>query len=266
MAENRPFKGVWIPAGIYENEELGWTEKILLIEIESLSSLGECYALNAHFAKHLHLSKDRISKVLTFLNRGGYISIRFEYKKNSKEIDKRVISINKLAHPTLWGIDEEVNNSQKVVGESSHVGIGEVTQGWVGENAYENNTVKDINTSFNNNTLVDSAESTSVTEDKKPVPEEISDAEKEKCNFEIIYKEYPKKVGKAKAFDYYRQWIRGRKMSTGTQKLTNIQIFRAVKKYVEGNERKNNGDGLELQYYKNFDTFMNKAILDYLEE
>lgn len=115
-------------------------------------------------------------------------------------------------------------------------------------------------------TLVDSAESTSVTEDKKPVPEEISDAEKEKCNFEIIYKEYPKKVGKAKAFDYYRQWIRGRKMSTGTQKLTNVQIFRAVKKYVEGNERKNNGDGLELQYYKNFDTFMNKAILDYLEE
>lgn len=263
MAENRPFKGVWIPAGIYENEELGWTEKMLLIEIESLSSLGECYALNAHFAKHLNLSKDRISKVLTSLNRGGYISIKFEYKKDSKEMEKRIISINKLAHPTLWGIDEEVNNSQKEVGESSQVGTGDVSQGWVGDSAYENNTVKDINSFFNNNTLVDSDESTSVGEEKEQKslsPEE----EKDKLikNFGKIYNKYPKKVGKAKAFDYYRQYLKGRKMSTGTVKLTNLQIWHAVKKYVEEKESKET----ELKYYQDFSTFMNKTILDYLEE
>lgn len=110
------------------------------------------------------------------------------------------------------------------------------------------------------NTLVDSAKSTCEKEEK--YCEELTLLQKERTNFEIIYKEYPKKAGKAKAFDYYRQWIKGRKMSTGTQKLENIQIYRAVKKYVGQMEEKNT----EIQYYKNFDTFMNKAILDYLEE
>ena len=174
-----------------------------------------------------------------------------------------IISITKLAHPKLWGFDEEVNNSQTDIGESSQLGTGEVTQGWVGENAYENNTVKDINSFFNNNTLVDSDESTNVREEKEQKslsPEE----EKDKLikNFGKIYSKYPKKVGKAKAFDYYRQYLKGRKMSTGTVKLTNLQIWHAVKKYVEEKESKET----EMKYYQDFSTFMNKTILDYLEE
>jgi predicted phage replisome organizer len=118
----------------------------------------------------------------------------------------------------------------------------------------------DIDKEKEKNTLVDSAKSTCEKEEK--YCEELTLLQKERTNFETIYKEYPKKAGKAKAFDYYRQWIKGRKMSTGTQKLENIQIYRAVKKYVGQMEEKNT----EIQYYKNFDTFMNKAILDYLEE
>lgn len=37
-------------------------------------------------------------------------------------------------------------------------------------------------------------------------------------HFNLIYAEYPKKVGKSKAFDYYTQWLKGRKMSTGKNK------------------------------------------------
>lgn len=117
-------------------------------------------------------------------------------------------------------------------------------------------------TSFSN-TLVDSGESTSV-EDEKEQKSLIPEEEKDKLikNFGKIYSKYPKKVGKAKAFDYYRQYLKGRKMSTGTVKLTNLQIWHAVKKYVEERESKET----ELKYYQDFSTFMNKTILDYLEE
>ena len=51
-------------------------------------------------------------------------------------------------------------------------------------------------------------------------------------------------------------------MSTGTVKLTNEQMWAAVKKYKEEKEIKDT----ELEFYQDFSTFMNKTILDYLEE
>lgn len=82
-------------------------------------------------------------------------------------------------------------------------------------------------------------------------------------NFEKIYALYPKKTGKAKALEYYMQWHRGRKLSGFDKaiKLTNKQMYLATMKYVA--EKKDSET--DLQYYKGFDVFMNKAILDYLE-
>ena len=89
-----------------------------------------------------------------------------------------------------------------------------------------------------------------------------NDAEKDKikADFEIIYSSYPQKVGKAKGFDYYKGWLVGRVISGDKIKLTNRQIWDAIDKYKKEQEAKET----ELCYYKNFDTFMNKAILDYL--
>ena len=39
-------------------------------------------------------------------------------------------------------------------------------------------------------------------------------------------------------------------------------MYLAVKRYVTQQEE----EAVELKFYKGFDTFMNKAILDYLEE
>lgn len=85
-----------------------------------------------------------------------------------------------------------------------------------------------------------------------------------KENFEKIYALYPKKTGKAKALEYYMQWHKGRKLSGFDKaiKLTNKQMYLATMKYVA--EKKDTET--DLQYYKGFDVFMNKAILDYLEE
>ena len=46
MEQNRDFKGIWIPKEIYLSKELNWTDKILLIEIDSLDTEEHCFAGN----------------------------------------------------------------------------------------------------------------------------------------------------------------------------------------------------------------------------
>lgn len=87
--------------------------------------------------------------------------------------------------------------------------------------------------------------------------DELNEIEK---NFKIIYDSYPKKVGKARGFDLYKGWLKGREISGRKVKLTNKQMWDAIAKY----KREIENNGTELQYVKQFDTFMNKSILDYV--
>lgn len=93
-------------------------------------------------------------------------------------------------------------------------------------------------------------------DDKKEKKEELEN------NFKIIYDSYPKKVGKSKGYEYYLGWLKGRKISGRTIKLTNKQIWQAIANY----KREIDKNETELQFIKQFDTFMNKSILDYIEE
>lgn len=123
-------------------------------------------------------------------------------------------------------------------------------------------------------------EEMSFTKSKKPLPnynqtithnnicssemnESDSSLEKLETDFEKIYEIYPKKVGKAKAFTRYKQWVQksGRKVNGRTYHLTNRQIWLAVKKYVTQLEEKDT----ELQYYKGFDVLMGDSLLDYVD-
>ncbi len=80
-------------------------------------------------------------------------------------------------------------------------------------------------------------------------------------NFKIIYDSYPKKVGKTNAFKRYKLWVTTGKVVSGKRvKLTNRQIWIAIQKY----KQKMENEETELQYYKNFDTFMGDQILDYV--
>ena len=88
-----------------------------------------------------------------------------------------------------------------------------------------------------------------------------SDLEQLKTDFEKIYAIYPKKRGKAKAFEYYCAYVKkGRCINKVRYRLTNKQVYLAVRAYTHEREE----EGTELDYYKNFDTFMSKAIIDYL--
>lgn len=82
-------------------------------------------------------------------------------------------------------------------------------------------------------------------------------------NFKLLYDLYPKKVGRTEAFKRYKLWVTTGKVVSGQKiKLTNQQIAFAIENYVHHMKENNT----ELQFYKNFDTFMGSSILDYLEE
>lgn len=81
-------------------------------------------------------------------------------------------------------------------------------------------------------------------------------------HFELIWKIYPNKKGKAKALEYYLQWIKGRKIANVTRKITDKQMYYAVQRYAKECEDNNT----EVKFIKHGDSFFNKAILDYVEE
>ncbi len=110
---------------------------------------------------------------------------------------------------------------------------------------------------INNNILC--SNSLNESEQKKDKKEQQKQLEND---FKIIYESYPKKVGKARGFDLYKGWLKGRDISGRKVKLTNKQMWSAIAKYKHQLDE----NGTDKQYIKNFDTFMNKAILDYVEE
>lgn len=82
-----------------------------------------------------------------------------------------------------------------------------------------------------------------------------------KKHFEKVWEIYPNKKGKLKAEELFFKWVKGRKINKSTIKLTDLQMYKAVKRYKEECEKRN----IEQEYIKHGDTFFNKAILDYVE-
>lgn len=78
----RNFKGIWIPKDIYLNDDLNWTEKILLIEIDSLDDGNGCFASNKHFSGFLGVSERTITSTISNLKNKGFIkNISFNGRK-----------------------------------------------------------------------------------------------------------------------------------------------------------------------------------------
>lgn len=93
-----------------------------------------------------------------------------------------------------------------------------------------------------------------VQEPKKPKPNT-------KKNFETIYSIYPRKEGKAKAFEKYIKWITtGLEVFGKKEKLTNEEIYAAVLIYSREKE------GQDRQFIQMCSTFFNKTIFEYVEK
>ncbi len=83
----KPFKGLWIPKEILENNDLKPAEKMLLAEIHSFCSKKHtCKATNSHFAKHINLSERRIISTIMRLKKSKYIIVEYNEDKNKREM------------------------------------------------------------------------------------------------------------------------------------------------------------------------------------
>lgn len=110
----REFKGVWIPREIWLDDNLTWSEKMLLVEIDSLSTLEKgCIATNEYLSNFFNLSKDRISKLISSLKAKGYIEVKLIYNGDTKQIIKREITTIGYRKKQLEGIVE--NNDRGIV-------------------------------------------------------------------------------------------------------------------------------------------------------
>lgn len=122
------------------------------------------------------------------------------------------------------------------------------------DNKYIKNNIY-ISSTSEKNSSKEQEENNQESEEDEKINKAIND-------FEEIWKKYPKKVGKAKAREYYIAWtVKGRKLKTNNyrlRKLTKEEVESAIKNYnFEVINR-------EYQYIKNADTFFNMSILDYI--
>tara|TARA_R110001583_G_scaffold195289_2_gene371514 strand:- start:2957 stop:3610 length:654 start_codon:yes stop_codon:yes gene_type:complete len=64
----RNFKGVWIPAALYLDTTISWTQKIILLEVDSFSKNNlECFVSNSHLANLLGISESGVEKAIASL-------------------------------------------------------------------------------------------------------------------------------------------------------------------------------------------------------
>lgn len=114
--QNRDFKGIWIPKDIYLSKELNWTDKLILIEIDSLDNENHCTASNAYFAEFVGISERNVSKSINKLIQLGYVKlISFDGKHRALTIEstqhrfKRLCSIDSNVHHN--NIDNNIFNN-----------------------------------------------------------------------------------------------------------------------------------------------------------
>ena len=157
---NRKFKGVWIPADYWLDENLSIMEVVILTEIDSLDGQNGCFASNNHFASFIGMTPAYVSKIIKHLKEKGYISVNY---RTENRVTTRSIKIIRGINSSKEGI----NNSLGGI-NSSKEGI--------------NNSLRGINYSVPSNT---SSNTTSKTVSNSSSAKKEEDPEREQ-----IYKQF----------------------------------------------------------------------------
>lgn len=96
-----------IPADVRYDKTIKDKAKFLYAEITALCNKdGYCFASNKYFADLYGVRKETISRLLNDLKNKGYIEIKIEYDKKTKEIKRRLIY---LLTKTSIPIDQTIN-------------------------------------------------------------------------------------------------------------------------------------------------------------
>lgn len=210
-----------IPVPIIEAEDLNDFEKLLFSEIYTMAnSYGSIFPSNAYLGTRYGKTKVTISNTLRKLQEKGYIDL--EYRYSGKEIDKRFIypCLNKLN----GGIKENFNTPKRKFKE----GIKENFKDNISSN-------KSINKSFNN--ISDKSDKETDLENR----------------FSLLWKMYPNKKGKPKAFTAYKKAVKSgvtdKEIQTGIENyLAEISAKGTSKDYIKHGSTWFNGKGWEDDY------------------
>lgn len=115
-----------IPATVRYDNELTPNEKLLYGEITSLTQkTGECWATNSYFAELYNLTPQSVSRMVRHLAEKGYLIYEITYKKDTKEIDKRIIklpiniNVNTYYQKCLEGINTSVKENNTSINNTS---------------------------------------------------------------------------------------------------------------------------------------------------
>ena len=86
-----------LTASVRYDKDLTPNAKLLYSEITALSNKkGKCWASNSYFANLYNVSNTSISKWIKQLSEKNYINVQMKYLANSKQIDKRIISVTPI--------------------------------------------------------------------------------------------------------------------------------------------------------------------------
>jgi hypothetical protein len=124
-ANRKGFKGVWLCAAIYESQELSAVEKLLLAEIDALTTDTEaCYATNAHFSERLGVTVTRVDHLLGKLTRLGYI-VRVSF---DGRVTRRVLAPKYSSNPghSIALLDREKRQSSSV--KNDRAALSKITE------------------------------------------------------------------------------------------------------------------------------------------
>ena len=137
--QQKPYYAI-IPANVRYDKDLAPNAKLLYGEITALcNEKGYCWASNQYFAELYGVSVLSVKRWVNSLVNKGYVYRTLTYKPNSKEVDKRILSIDS-------GIKIDTTSVQKCYDPS----IKNDTSSSI-KNDTDNNT--SINNTFNNTNI-----------------------------------------------------------------------------------------------------------------
>ena len=136
--ENR--KGIWIPEEIINDNNLDWTNKVLLTEIYSLCKLEDgCFKSDSRFGKLLGIGRTSVNKRVNWLKKKGYINTK-NHHQDKLCIGRTITKSSSVEKHTLV-LEEDKGSSRK-------------TQGVVLKEDNDSSVENTINSSINSDLII----------------------------------------------------------------------------------------------------------------
>ena len=210
-----------IPSVVRYDKELKPNEKLLYGEISALmDAKGFCWATNKYFAELFDVTPETVSRWIAHLIEKGYAKSKIIYDEDGKTILQRKLWVFLPVVEDDDPIDKKINR-----------GIDKKIKTPIDEKI---------------NTPIDKKIKENVTSNELTSNKEITKESQLENDFEELWKLYPRKAGKAKAFKAYKSAIK--------QGATNEQIKQGILNYIHWiKEHKT-----QAEYIKHGSTFFNE--------